>query len=192
MLESAVVEYEKCGAVREPTGSIIPRVAPSNVYRSKDEQWVVIAANHDTLWRRLAALMGRGELGEDPRFATHQARGEHQELLDEMVGAWAKEHTADELDRIVNEAGVVCGRVYSVADIYADEHFRERGLLIDHDDEVHGRMTVPGIVPKLTGTPGRVREPARWTVGEDTEAVLGELDVEVEAYERTGGGEGVA
>ena len=176
MLESAVVEYEKCGAVREPSGSIIPRVAPSNVYRSKDDQWVVIAANHDTLWRRLAALIGRPELAEDPRFATHEARGENQEVLDELVGEWASRHTAAELDRIVNEAGVVCGAVYSVADIYADEYFRERGLLIEHEDEVHGRMTVPGVVPRLTGTPGRVRESARWTVGSDTQDVLGELE----------------
>ena len=175
MLESAVVEYEKCGAVREPSGSIIPRVAPSNVYRSKDEQWVVIAANHDTLWRRLAALMGRPELGEDPRFADHAARGENQELLDELIGEWAKGYTAAELDRVVNEAGVVCAAVNSVADIYEDDYFRERGLLIEHEDEVHGRMTVPGVVPKLSATPGRVRESARWTVGADTRDVLGEL-----------------
>src|SRR3954462_13042130 len=180
MLESAIPEYEKCGAVREPSGSILPRVAPSNVYRSSDERWVVIAANHDTLWRRLAELMGRPELGEDERFATHAARGENQALLDEMVGDWAGRHTADELDRIVNEAGVVCAPVYSVADIYDDPYFRERGLLVEVDDEVHGRMTVPGVVPKLTGTPGRVRRSARWTVGADTEDVLGDLREEVE------------
>jgi crotonobetainyl-CoA:carnitine CoA-transferase CaiB-like acyl-CoA transferase len=190
MLESAVVEYEKCGAVREPSGSIIPRVAPSNVYRSKDGKWVVIAANHDTLWRRLAALMGRPDLAEDPRVATHEARGENQELLDELVGEWASGYTAAELDRIVNEAGVVCGPVYSVADIYADDYFRERELLIDHHDDVHGPMTVPGIVPKLSATPGRVRASARWTVGADTEEVLGEL-ADDEAFEPAGGSEGV-
>jgi crotonobetainyl-CoA:carnitine CoA-transferase CaiB-like acyl-CoA transferase len=183
MLESAVAEYEKCGAVREPSGSILPRVAPSNVYRSSDGKWVVIAANHDTLWRRLAELMGRPELGDDERFATHAARGENQELLDEMVGEWAAGHTAEELDRIVNEAGVVCAPVYSVADVYEDPFFRERGLLAEVDDEVHGRMTVPGVVPKLTGTPGRVRRPARWTVGADTSDVLGDLRDEVEDLE---------
>jgi crotonobetainyl-CoA:carnitine CoA-transferase CaiB-like acyl-CoA transferase len=183
MLESAVAEYEKCGAVREPSGSILPRVAPSNVYRSSDGKWVVIAANHDTLWRRLAELMGRPELGDDERFATHAARGENQELLDEMVGEWAAGHTAEELDRIVNQAGVVCAPVYSVADVYEDPFFRERGLLAEVDDEVHGRMTVPGVVPKLTGTPGRVRRPARWTVGADTSDVLGDLRDEVEDLE---------
>jgi crotonobetainyl-CoA:carnitine CoA-transferase CaiB-like acyl-CoA transferase len=180
MLESAVPEYEKCGAVREPSGSILPRVAPSNVYLSKDDTWVVIAANHDTLWRRLAELIGRPELGADERFATHAARGENQALLDEMIGDWAREHTAAELDRIVNEAGVVCAPVYSVADIYDDPYFRERELLVQVDDEVHGPTTVPGVVPKLTGTPGRVRRSARWTVGADTEEVLGDLREEVE------------
>jgi crotonobetainyl-CoA:carnitine CoA-transferase CaiB-like acyl-CoA transferase len=180
MLESSIPEYEKCGAVREPSGSIIPRVAPSNVYRSSDDRWVVIAANHDTLWRRLAELMGRAELADDERFATHTARGENQELLDEMVGAWAAGHTAEELDRIVNEAGVVCAPVYSVADIAADPYFRERELLVEYEDEVHGRISAQGIVPKLSGTPGRVRQAARWTVGADTEAVLRELGVEGE------------
>jgi crotonobetainyl-CoA:carnitine CoA-transferase CaiB-like acyl-CoA transferase len=183
MLESAVAEYEKCGEVREPSGSIIPRIAPSNVYRSSDGRWVVIAANHDTLWRRLAELMGRPDLGEDERFATHVARGENQALLDEMVGEWAARHTAAELDRIVNEAGVVCAPVYSVADIHADPFFRERELLVEVDDEVHGRMTVTGVVPKLSATPGGVRRPARWTVGADTEEVLGELHEEVEALD---------
>jgi crotonobetainyl-CoA:carnitine CoA-transferase CaiB-like acyl-CoA transferase len=180
MLESAVPEYDKCGAVREPSGSIIPRVAPSNVYRSKDDRWVVIAANHDTLWRRLAELMGRPELADDERFATHEARGENQAELDEMIGAWATQHTAGELDRIVNEAGVVCAPVYSVADIHADPYFRERELLVEVDDEVHGPTTIPGVVPKLSATPGRIRRPARWTVGADTREVLGDLREEVE------------
>src|SRR3954447_10216073 len=180
MMESTVLEYEKTGTIRRPTGTRLPRIAPSNVYLSKDDKWVVIAANHDTLWRRLAELMGRPELGEDERFATHAARGENQALLDEMVGDWAGRHTADELDRIVNEAGVVCAPVYSVADIYDDPYFRERGLLVEVDDEVHGRMTVPGVVPKLSATPGRVRRSARWTVGADTEEVLGDLREEVE------------
>jgi len=178
MLESTVLEYEKVGFVREPTGPRLPRIAPSNVYESKDGKWVVIAANHDTLWRRLAALMGRPELGEDERFATHRARGEHEDLLDEIIGDFAARHTAAELDEIVNEAGVVCAPVYTAADIAADGYFDERGLLVSYEDEVHGRVRAPGVVPKLGGTPGRVRQPARWTVGADTEAVLEELGVD--------------
>jgi succinyl-CoA---D-citramalate CoA-transferase len=178
MTESAVLEYEKTGFVREPTGPRLPRIAPSNVYRSSDGRWVVIAANHDTLWKRLAALMGRPELGDDPRFDSHHARGEHEDELDEMIGAWAAQHTAAELDRTLNEGGVVCAPVYSAADIHADPFFRERGLLVEHEDEVHGTVSMPGVVPRLSRTPGAIRQAARWTVGADTEAVLGELGVD--------------
>jgi crotonobetainyl-CoA:carnitine CoA-transferase CaiB-like acyl-CoA transferase len=177
MTESAVLEYEKTGEVREPTGPRLPRIAPSNVYRSSDGRWVVIAANHDTLWRRLAELMGRPDLADDARFATHNARGENEDLLDEIIGAWAVRHTAAELDEIVNAAGVVCAPVQTAADVYDHPHFRERGLLVEQDDEVHGRITTPGVVPKLDGTPGSLRQAARWTPGADTADVLAEVGV---------------
>jgi crotonobetainyl-CoA:carnitine CoA-transferase CaiB-like acyl-CoA transferase len=177
MTESMVLEYEKTGYVRQPSGTRISRIAPSNVYRSKDDRWVVIAANHDTLWKRLAALMGRPELGDDERFSTHHARGEREDELDEIIGSWAAEHTAAELDRILNAGGVVCAPVYTAADIAADPYFEERGLLVEHEDEVHGAMRVPGVVPKLTATPGAIRRAAPWTVGRDTDAVLAELGV---------------
>jgi crotonobetainyl-CoA:carnitine CoA-transferase CaiB-like acyl-CoA transferase len=122
--------------------------------------------------------MGHEDLAEDERFATHHARGEHEDDLDELIGAFAARHTAEELDRIVNEAGVVCARVYSAQDIYDDPYFRERQLLVEHEDEVHGEMLVPGVVPKLSRTPGRIRTPARWTVGADTETVVEELEKE--------------
>jgi crotonobetainyl-CoA:carnitine CoA-transferase CaiB-like acyl-CoA transferase len=184
MTESSTVEYEKTGFVREPTGPRLPRIAPSNVYLSKDDKWVVIAANHDTLWRRLAALMGKPELGEDPRFATHHARGEHEDLLDEIIGGWAAQYTARELDEIVNEGGVVCAPVYNAKDVAEDPYFSERGLLVDHVDEVHGEMRVPGVVPKLSRTPGSIRQAARWTVGADTEAVLEEIGVDAQQRAR--------
>jgi succinyl-CoA---D-citramalate CoA-transferase len=184
MSESSVLEYQKTGFIRQPTGPRLPRIAPSNVYLSKDRKWVVIAANHDTLWRRLAKIMGKPELGEDERFATHHARGEHEDLLDEIIGEFAARHTAEELDTIVNEGGVVCGPVYTAADVYNDPHFRERGLLVEHEDEVHGHVTVPGVVPRLSATPGGIRQPARWTVGADTEAVLEDLGVDAEERKR--------
>ena len=135
----------------------------------------MIAANHDTLWKRLAALMGHAEWGDDPRFADHTARGEHQALLDELIGEWAAQHTAAELDEIVNAAGVVCAPVYTAADIHGDPWFRERGLVVEWEDEVHGTIAGNGVVPKLMGTPGGVRHGARWTVGADNDDVLGEL-----------------
>jgi len=178
MMESTVVEYEKTGVIREPTGPRLPRIAPSNVYQAKDGKWVVIAANHDTLWKRLAVVMGHPDFADDPRFATHHARGENEDLLDEIIGAFAAQHTAAELDEIVNAAGVVCAPVYTAQDIYDDPWFRERGLLVAHEDEVHGEMSMTGVVPKLTGTPGRIRRAARWTVGADTEDVLGGIGIE--------------
>jgi crotonobetainyl-CoA:carnitine CoA-transferase CaiB-like acyl-CoA transferase len=184
MSESSVLEYEKAGVIREPTGPRLPRIAPSNVYRSKDGRWVVIAANHDTLWRRLAALIGKPELGDDERFNSHHARGQNEDLLDELIGEWAIKHTAEELDRLVNEAGVVCAPVYTAEDIYRDPYFKERGLLIEYDDEVHGRITAPGVVPRLTRTPGRVRHAARWTLGADTADVFDELGVDEAELER--------
>ncbi len=172
MTESMVPDYAKAGVVRQPSGSRLPRIAPSNVYRSSDDRWVVIAANHDTLWRRLATVMGRPELADDPRYNTHAARGEREDELDELIGAWAARHTADELDAILGAAGVVCAPVYDAADIARDPHFRERELIIEVTDDVHGVLPVPGVVPKLSGTPGRVRRPARWRVGADTAEVL--------------------
>ena len=158
--------------------------AEQRLLLSSDGKWVVIAANHDTLWRRLAKIMGQPELGEDERFATHHARGEHEDLLDEIIGAFAARHTAEELDRIINEGGVVCAPVYTAKDVYEDPYFRERELLVEHEDEVHGHVTVPGVVPKLSRTPGSIRQAARWTVGADTDAVLEELGVDAAERKR--------
>jgi crotonobetainyl-CoA:carnitine CoA-transferase CaiB-like acyl-CoA transferase len=184
MTESMTLEYQKAGFIREPTGPRIPRIAPSSVYRTSDDRWVVIAANHDTLWRRLAKVIGHPELGEDPRFSTHHGRGEREDELDVLIGDWAIGHTAAEIDAIMDEAGVVCAPVYRADDIVADPFFRERGLLVEHHDDVHGDMLVPGVVPRLTGTPGRIRAPAQWTVGADTADVLREVGVDDEALAR--------
>src|SRR3954466_16217010 len=141
MSESSTLEYEKAGLAREPTGPRLPRIAPSNVYLSADGKWVVISPNHDTLWRQLAKIMGQPELGSDARFADHHARGEHEDLLDEIIGAFAAQHTAAELDELINEGGVVCAPVYNAKDVYEDPYFRERELLVEHEDEVHGHVT---------------------------------------------------
>lgn len=178
MLESTAAEYDQCGVVREPTGPYLPRIAPSNVFLSKDGKWVVIAANHDTLWRRLAALMGKPELGTDPRFADHLARGEHEDELYAMIGEWARHFTAAELDEMVNAADVVCAPVYTIADCFEDPHFRERGLLIEQEDPDMGTITTPGVVPKLSATPGSVRFGGKWAVGSDNAEVFGALGLD--------------
>jgi crotonobetainyl-CoA:carnitine CoA-transferase CaiB-like acyl-CoA transferase len=173
--ESMVLEYQTTGEIRQPSGPRLPKITPSNVYRTLDERWVVIAANHDTLWRRLAETMGRPELGEDERFATHGARGEHEDELDELIGAWAATLTAAQLEGILERAGVVCAPVNDARDIAEDPYFRERELLVDLHDEVHGDISAIGVIPKLSGTPGGIHQPARWTVWADTREVLGEL-----------------
>lgn len=179
LLESAVPDYAATGYVGMPSGSKLDGIAPSNIYRSRDEQWVVIAANQDTVFRRLCAVMNRGDLVEDPRFADHRSRGLNQEILDDMIGQWAALHDADDLDDLLNLGGVPTSRVNDIAAIFADPMFTERGMLVDVPDERLGTVVHPGIVPKLQRTPGAIRWGGRG-VGHDNVEVLG-TDAEVGA-----------
>src|SRR5690606_2384944 len=126
LLESALPEYDRLGVVRQPSGTKLPKVAPSNIYRTKDGRWIVIAANADNVFKRLCQAMERPELASDPRFATHAARGEHQEELDDLIGQWAAARTAKEIDELMDRFGVPCGPIYTIADIFDDPHFRAR------------------------------------------------------------------
>ncbi|MGH7912426.1 MAG: CaiB/BaiF CoA transferase family protein [Candidatus Dormibacteraceae bacterium] len=175
MLDSIVTEYGKLGIVREPAGSRIGSAVPSNVYRSRDGKSVVIAANADSLFVRLCAAMGRPELSQDERFDTFWARFEHVDDLDRIIGEWAAEHDAAEIDRVLNAAGVVCGPINSVADLFGDPQFEARDMLLPVEDQELGELILPGIVPKLSATPGEVRWPGSWQVGKDNDAVFGEL-----------------
>lgn len=175
MLDSIVPEYGKLGVVREPGGSRIGSAVPSNVYRSRDGKHLVIAANADTLFVRLCEAMGRPELSRDDRFSTFWARFEYVDDLDRIIGEWAAEHDASEIDRLLNEAGVVCGPINSVADLFDDPQMQAREMLLPVRDEELGDLVLPGVVPKLTRTPGEVRWPGRWQVGYDNRAVFGSL-----------------
>lgn len=175
LLESTVSEYDRLGIVRGPGGTGLVGVAPSNIFRSSDDKWMVIAANADGVFRRLCAAMGRPELADDPRYATHLARGENQEELEGLVADWAKEHSAAEIDRILNDAGVICGPIYTIADIFEDEQFRAREMLVKHDDPEFGEYIGPGIVPKFSETPGEVRWSAPWEEGSHNRDVYGGL-----------------
>jgi len=175
MLESVLPEYDKLGAVRRAGGTALgTNAAPSNLYRSRDGKWVVIAANSDNLWRRLCAAIGRPGLADDERYADHEARGGRREELDELVGAWAAEHDAARIDAILNEAGVVCSPVYSVADIFGDPHFRAREMILRLRDGDLGEIAAPGITPKLSDTPGAAGIAGSWDLGEANRAVYGE------------------
>jgi crotonobetainyl-CoA:carnitine CoA-transferase CaiB-like acyl-CoA transferase len=175
MTESMTTEYGMAGVVREPSGTYLSRIAPSNVHRSSDGKWVVIAANHDTLFRRLAELMGQPELADDERFRDHQARGAHEDELYAIIDAWAARHTAEELDALLAGASVVTSGVYSIADVFADPHFRERGLIVDAEDPELGAVPMPGVTPALSETPGGIRWSGRWEVGADNDDVWGGL-----------------
>ena len=175
LLESTVPEYDRLGIVRGPGGTGLKGVAPSNIFKSRDDKWMVIAANADNVFRRLCAAMGSPELADDERFSTHLARGEHQEEIEGIVAEWAGGLDAAEIDRVLNEAGVICGPIYTIADIFEDEHFRARDMLVEHEDPEFGTYLGPGIVPKFSDTPGEVRWSATWENGSHNREVFGGL-----------------
>ena len=171
LLESTVPEFDRLGIVRQPSGTGLKGVAPSNIFKSRDEMWIVIAENKDDVFRRLCDAMGGPELADDPRFATHLARGENEETLDAIIGEWAAQHDAREIDRTLNEAGVACGPIYSVADIFEDPQFEAREMLVEHVDPEFGEYVGPGIVPKFSETPGAVRWSGTWEEGSHNEEI---------------------
>ncbi len=175
LLESTVPEYDRLGIVRGPQGTNLKGIAPSNIFKSSDDKWIVIAANADNVFRRLCEAMGRPELAEDPRYATHVARGDNQDELEGIVADWARLHTAKEVDEILNAAGVICGPIYTIADIFEDPQFQARDMLLRHEDPEFGEYIGPGIVPKLSRTPGSVRWSATWDEGSHNHEIYGGL-----------------
>jgi formyl-CoA transferase len=175
LLESSVPEYDRLGIVRGPGGTGLKGVAPSNIFKSRDGRRIVIAANADGVFRRLAEAMEQPELADDPRFATHLARGEHQLEIEAIVAEWAAARDSAEIDRVLNDAGVICGPIYTIADIFEDPQFRSREMLLDQVDPDFGNYVGPGIVPKFSGTPCEVRWSATWNEGSHNAEVYGDL-----------------
>lgn len=175
LLESAIPEYDRLGTVRQPSGTRLDGIAPSNLYASRDGHWVIIAANSDPLFRSLCGAMGSPELADDRRFATHTARAASQDELDAIVAAWASSLDRDELLAALDEAGVVSGPVNTVADVVADPQLKARDALVPHHDELLGDLLAPGVVPRLSRTPGQVRWSGRWTPGAENEEIYGDL-----------------
>lgn len=175
LLESAVPEYHRLGIVRGPGGTGLKGIAPSNIFKSVDGKWMVIAANTDALFLRLCDAMDMPELAGDPEYATHTARGDNQEALEAIIAAWAAQRTAADIGAVLSDAGVICGPIYTMADIFEDEQFCAREMLVEHEDPEFGRYIGPGIVPKFSETPGKVRWSARWEQGADNRDVYGGL-----------------
>lgn len=185
-MESLIPEYELAGHVRERSGSVLPNVAPSNIYPTSDGHLVLIAANQDTVFRRLAEAMARPELADSPDYATHGARGERQQELDETIAKWTATLDCDPLLELLEEHAVPAGRIYRAAEMLADPHFRARESIVEVPHDVFGKISMQNVAPKLSHTPGHIR----WAGpelgahnAEVFEGLLGLSPAEVDAFQ---------
>ena len=158
VMESLVTEYDQTGYVRERTGAILPFVAPSNVYPTRDGIFVLIAANQDGVFRRLADVMGQPELATDPRFSTHTARGARQAELDALIAAWTAGLSREELGEKLDAAGVPRGDIYRAPEMLADAHYQARRAIVEVAHPRLGKLRMQNVAPKLSATPGSVRD----------------------------------
>jgi len=174
--ESTIPDYDVGGVIRGPSGTRLEGIAPSNIYRTADDSWVVIAANQDTVFRRLCAAMGRPELATDDRFVDHVARGRNQDELEKTIGDWAAERQPAEIIDTLNAAGVIAGPINTVAEVVRDPQLRAREMLVEHYDEAIGRNVLgPGVIPVLSETPGSVRNAGPARPGQHNREVYGDL-----------------
>lgn len=174
LMESTIPEYALTGHVRGRTGTVLPFVAPSNIYPTEDEDYVLIAGNADTVFARLAGAVGHPEWAEDERFATHHARGENMEELDAMISAWTRERSVEAVIEILTEAGVPTGKVFTAEDMVEDPHYAARENVVTVEDPELGSFPMQNVVPRLSQTPGEVR----WTgpaLGQHNDEVYGGL-----------------
>jgi formyl-CoA transferase len=178
-MESLLPEYSAFGAIRQPAGSALPGIAPTNAYRCQGDAYVLVAGNGDSIYKRLMHAIGRDDLGQDPELKDNGGRVQRVQEIDAAIGAWTAERDILEVLKVLDTAGVPAGRIYNVADIAADPHYQARGMIekIDLDDGTE--LSLPGIVPKLSRTPGGHRRNAP-SVGQDTDAVLQEMGLKAD------------
>ncbi len=157
VMESLVPDYDKTGYIRERTGAILPRIAPANVYPTRDGVFTLISANQDSVFKRLCAAMGRPELADDPRYATHDARGERQAELDAMIAAWTEGLGREELGALLDASGVPRGDIYRVPEMLEDAHFKARQAIVEVMHPKLGSLRMQNVTPRLSDTPGAVR-----------------------------------
>lgn len=173
-MESLLPEYSEFGAVRGPAGSALPGIAPSNAYLCKDGAYALIAGNGDSIFKRLMTVIDRADLGADPALADNTGRVLRVTELDAAIGQWTAAHGVDEVLAALAAASVPAGKIYTIADIAADPHYQARGMIQQVQMDDGSLLAVPGIVPKLSRTPGSHRRNAP-KVGQDTVAVLREV-----------------
>jgi formyl-CoA transferase len=171
MMESLLPEFDAFGVIRERSGSALPGIAPTNAYPSNGGEYVLIAGNGDSIFRRLMAAIGRTDLADDPALAGNEGRVRRVQEIDEAIAAWTAERSVDEILAAMETAKVPAGRIYSARDIAADPHYAARGMIETVVTRDGLRLHVPGVVPKLSATPGAIRTTAP-RLGEDTDAVL--------------------
>lgn len=173
MMEGVVPEYSGSGTVREPSGSTLTGIVPTNTYRCRDGKFVIIGGNGDSIYKRLMNAMGRPDLADDPRMADNAGRVRHEKELDEAISAWTGTLDSDAVLTVLDKADVPAGPIYSVVDMMKDEHFRARGLF--EQVEINGKpLTIPAMVPFLSATPGRTEWPGP-SLGEHNDEILGGL-----------------
>ncbi|WP_284702819.1 CaiB/BaiF CoA transferase family protein [Peribacillus simplex] len=156
LMESMLPEYDRTGVIRERTGSTLPGITPSNTYECKDGKYVVIGANGDGIFKRLMVVIGLPEYADDDRFKNNNTRSEHAELLDKSIERWTKSLDLTEILNILDEAGVPAGAIYSIEDIVNDPHYQAREMIQEVVINGIGKLKIPGIVPKLSETPGDI------------------------------------
>ncbi len=188
-MEPHIPAFQQLGEIARRAGSRLPGNTPNSLYESRDHRQIVLAAASDPVFARLAAAMGQAELAHDPRFVTALKRAENEGACDAIIAQWTRSLDLETLEAALEEARVPAAPIYTVEDIFNDPHYRERDMLVEVEDRVLGPVTVAGIVPKLSKTPGAVRWAGR-DIGADTTDVLkSELsldDAEIEALVRDG------
>lgn len=173
-MESLLPEYSAFGAVREPAGSALPGIAPTNAYLCQDGAYALVAGNGDSIFKRLMALIERPDLANDPALADNAGRVARVAELDAAIGAWTLQRPVGQVLEALDRAAVPAGRIYTVADIATDPHYLARGMLQTLQMDDGSAMTVPGIVPKMSVTPGQHRRNAP-KLGQDTDQILAEM-----------------
>ena len=170
-MEYHVPAYEKSGKIGVRTGPRLADSAPNTLFPTRCGNYIHIAALADAVFRRLAVAMGRPELGADPRFAEMKIRNQNQALIDSLVGEWTMAHDIEELEATLNKGDVPASRIFTMEDIFKDPHYRARDMLVPTPDDDMGSVTLAGVVPKLSATPGKLRW-AGHRIGQDTRAFL--------------------
>lgn len=174
VMESTVPEFTVGGVIRERTGSVLPGIAPSNVYPTADGQMIVMGANQDSVFRRLCAAMGREELADDPRYCNHGARASHQQELDDLIAAWTRQQGAEPLLAKLEEGGVPAGKMFRAPDMLTDPQYQARQSIVAVAHEKFQNLMMQNVFPKFSATPGEVRWPGA-AMGAHNQEIFGDL-----------------